>query len=146
MTMLLALGLAAALGPAIPTIEHRTRIEHSGGAVEATYTTSVSIRHRQVGSVGKPGTPSTLACAWHADIHVERKAVHGSGASLSRKIARDGVVEGQRAGWCGGGHEAIVAQVARRGDIIRDQAIALAREDEAELLAELARLDGNQQG
>ena len=144
--MLLALGLAAALDPAFPAIEHRTRIEHPKGAVEALYTTRVSVRHRQVGSAAKPGTPATLACAWRADIHVERSAQHGSGARLSRQIVRDGVVEGRRPGWCKDGRAAIAADVARRTDAIHDQVVALAREDEAVLQAELERLDGNRQG
>lgn len=146
MTMLLALGLAAALDPAFPAIEHRTRVEHPKGAIEAIYKTRVAVTHKQIGSAAKPGTPSTLACTWRADIHVERSALHGSGASLSRQIARDGVVEGRRAGWCNGGRSAIAAEVARRTHEIHDQVVALAREDEAVLQAELERLDGNRQG
>jgi hypothetical protein len=145
MSIVLALGLAVALDPALPAIEHRSRVAHPGGAVEATYKTRVSVRHRQIGSNARPGTPSTLACRWRADVHVERSAQHGS-ARLSRQIARDGVVEGRRPGWCKSGRAAIAAEIARRADEIHDQVVALAREDEAVLQAELARLNGNPQG
>lgn len=146
MSILLALGLMATLEPALPAIEHRTRVAHAGGAVEALYKTRVSLSHRQIGSVTKAGTPSTLHCLWRANIHVERSAVHGSGANLSRQFMRDGVVEGQQSGWCKGRGEAIAAEIAHRTDEIHDQVVALAREDEAVLQAELARLDGNRQG
>ncbi|AQR74107.1 hypothetical protein [Sphingomonas sp. LM7] len=146
MSIVLALGLMAAIDPALPAIEHRTRVKHAEGAVDALYKTRVSISHRQIGSATKPGTPATLRCVWRANIHVERSAVHGSGASLSRQIARDGVVEGHQPGWCNGGRNAIAAQVARRTGEIHDQVVALAREDESVLQAELERLNGNRQG
>jgi hypothetical protein len=146
MSIVLALGLAAALEPSLPLIEHRTQVEHAGGTVDALYQTRVSVTNRQIGSPSKPGTPATLRCAWRANIHVERSAMHPSGSRLHRQIARDGAVAGVLPGWCGHRGKLIAAEVARRSGEIRDHLIALANEDEALLQAELQRLDGNRQG
>lgn len=146
MSFVLALSLAAALEPALPTFEHRTRLEHAGGVVDAHYRTRVALVSRQVGSVAKAGTPSTLRCVWRADVRVEREAHYGGEARLVRDIGREGVLEGSRAGWCGANGPAIAREVTRRADEIRNHLAALALEDERTLRAELERMDAGRKG
>lgn len=121
-------------------IEHRTRIDHRSGAVEAEYRATIAVSTRQVGSVAAPGKASTLACAWQAGIQVERVARHASGSLLRRSVARTNVAEGRHAGWCGTQRAAIDREVARRGAAMRDHLLDVAREDRPVLHGEIDRL------
>jgi hypothetical protein len=147
MNIVLAMSLAAAaLDPALPAFEHRTSIEHAGRAVDAEYRARVLVTRRQIGSAPKSGMPSTLRCVWSADISLERHASVGPKVRLSRAFGRDGVIEGNRAGWCSMHDKAIAREVAKRAGEIEARAIALAREDEAVLRAELDDLNGGGEG
>ena len=139
----LAAGLAIAAGPAGAT-EHRVRVEHRGGAVDAVYRADVAIDHRQVGAVGPGGRPSTLRCVWSAGVTVEREARHGSGRVMTRAIRRDDVAQGSRHGWCDGQRDAIAKDVAARTDRVRDAMLAAAEEDRSVLRAELDTLHTDQ--
>lgn len=143
--LLLGLGIAT-LEPVLPPLEHRTRIEHSEGVVEAKYRTQVALVSRQIGSPANGGTRSTLRCMWRADISVAREARLGTNVRLTRGIDRTGVVEGSRPGWCSTHRKAIAQEVAARADEIRTHVVTVAREDETVLKAELARVDASREG
>jgi hypothetical protein len=147
MSIVLALGLAAAaFEPALPQIEHRTRLEHAGTVVEAHYRTRVSLHRRQVGAVSKAGTPSTLRCLWRADLRIERQARYGTGVRLDRGMQRESILRGARPGWCSASRKVIAREVAAREQEIRTHLVALAREDEKLLRAELGALAPGSEG
>lgn len=140
MTPLIAAGLllgSLSTPSAGIAVEHRTRLDHPAGAVEARYRGDVAIVHRQIGTVAPGGRPSTLRCLWSAGLSVDRRAHHGSGDVMTRSIRRDAVVEGHRPGWCAAHRDSIAREVAGRGAVLRDHLIAIAREDHGVLHAEL---------
>lgn len=134
----LLLGTAGTAPPA--QIEHRVRVDHPAGSVDAHYRTRVDISHRQIGAVAPPGAPSTLRCAWRADMHVEREARHASGSVLQASLRRDSVAKGSRPGWCATQRDAIAKEVAGRTDAMRGQLVEVAREDHGALTETLDRL------
>lgn len=147
MSLILALTLGAIADvPAIPVTEHRTQLEHSEGSLDVHYQGQVSLVTRQIGSVTKAGTPSTLRCLWRADIDIRREAQSGAGVRLARGIDREGVLEGSRSGWCDAHRASIAREVARRADQIQAQVRALAQEDHEVLKSELERTTGNRDG
>lgn len=131
----LALGLI--MSPPIGEPEHRVRIDHVSGPVDAEYRPSLRIATRQIGTAASPGKPSTLACAWRAGLTVDRHARSTSGASFRRSIDRDGVIEGRRAGWCSTHRAAIGREVARRSGTVRGHLTDVAQEDHPVLRKEL---------
>ena len=135
----LMLAAAAASGGAV---EHRTRVDHPSGAIDATYRGDVAISHKQVGAAGPGGRASTLSCAWRADIAVSRDARHPSGSTFARSIERRGVIEGRKPGWCSTQRAAISQEVARRTDELRGHLIQVAQEDHSALRAEIDRSHG----
>jgi hypothetical protein len=148
MSILLALGILAAplgLEPGL-NVEHRVRIDHGAGPVEAHYRTQVNIRHKQVGTMTKPGTPSTLRCAWRADVRVMREARHGSGSVLARTHDSQTVLSGTRPGGCNTSRDSIAREVATRGEALRAHLIEVAERDRGVLHAELDRLLAANQG
>ncbi|QAY75998.1 hypothetical protein [Sphingosinicella sp. BN140058] len=147
MSFILALTLSAMADvPAIPVTEHRTRLDHSGRSLEIHYRGQVSLVTRQIGSVTKAGTPSTLRCLWRADIDLRREAQSGAGVRLARGIDREGVLEGSRSGWCDAHRTSIAREVAGRADQIQAQVRALAQEDHDMLKSEFERTTGNRDG
>ncbi|HEX8556138.1 MAG TPA: hypothetical protein VF695_15635 [Sphingomonas sp.] len=144
MSVLLALSLGVTA--MTPSLEHRARLEHAGGVVDAQYRGRVAIVSRQVGSVAKGGTPATLRCRWRADLRVDREARWGDQVHLARGIDRDGVLEGSRPGWCGQNEKAIAQEVAGRADRLRTHLLSLAQADEPMLRAELGRVTARRDG
>lgn len=138
--------VALAIGTANPAqggaIEHRMQVDHASGAVDARYSADVRIEHRQIGSVGVGGRPSTLRCLWRAGLVVDRQARHATGSTLARSFAHDNAVEGSRPGWCSAQKAPIAREVAARGDELRAQLVRLAQEDHGVLHAEIDRLHG----
>ena len=132
----LAAGTAFA-APAQPSVEHRTRIAHSSGPVEAAYRGRVDIAHRQVGAVTPGGRPSTLRCLWSANVTVDRAATSAAGMTLSRSVDGGAALQGHRAGWCDTHRASIAQEVARRADQLRGYVEVLAAEDHDVLRAEL---------
>ncbi|MFW2851297.1 hypothetical protein ACM61V_05165 [Sphingomonas sp. TX0543] len=135
MTILLVAGML--LGGMEGIEAHRVTLDHSAGAVEAVYRGAVDVAHRQLGTVAGAGRASTLRCHWSAMVRVEREARHPAGHLLSRSIASEAPLSGSRAGWCEGQRGAIVDEVARRADRLRDHVIDVAARDREVLLAEL---------
>ncbi|MHA6723230.1 hypothetical protein [Sphingomonas sp. RS2018] len=133
---------AAAIGAAAllttDAIEHSVRIDHPRGAVDARYTATVVIAHRQIGSVAPGGRASTLRCAWRADLSVDRTAQHARGTA-SRSIARETAIAGSRPGWCSTQARAIREEVAARRDEMRAHVLAVSREDRGALIADIDR-------
>lgn len=125
-----------------PGSSHSIRIDHHSGAVEAQYRSSVRIAHQQVGAVTPGGVPSTLRCAWRANVTVDRDARHAGGTTLARTMTREGALTGSRPGWCDGARAGIAREVADRAPAIRDHMLAMAEEDRAILSAEIERLHG----
>ncbi len=139
MNLLFAAGLLLAAAP-LASPEHVVRIDHHAGPVDARYRSAVTIDHRQVGAAGPGGRPSTLRCAWRADLAVHREAHNTAGLSAARSFGREGVLTGSRPGWCETGKRAIADEVAARADELDSHLRALAQEDHAPLRAELDRL------
>lgn len=83
---------------------------------------------------------STLRCMWSANMTVHREARATAGTMLTRSAARDGVIRGSRAGWCGTNRRAIAQEVAQRRDALHDHLQAVAQEDHPMLRAEMDRL------
>ncbi len=137
-----ALMLGAAMPAGGEAIEHRTQIAHPSGTIDTRYRAGVKIEHRQVGSVGAGGRPSTLRCLWRAGLVVDRHATHASGSTLSRSFTHDDVAKGSRPGWCSAQRASIAQEVAGRSDAIRDRLIQVAQDDHPVLHAEIDRLPG----
>jgi len=123
-------------------IEHRTQVAHASGAVDTHYRADVRIEHRQIGSVGVGGRPSTLRCLWRAGLVVDRAARHASGATMARSFAHDDAVTGSRPGWCSAQKAGIAREVASRSDELRAALVRVAQEDHGVLHAEVDRLHG----
>lgn len=132
----LALGMIA-VPPMAGQFEHRVRIDHASGPVDAHYRSTVKVATKQVGTAAGPGKMSTLACTWRADVTVEREARNASGSVMRRSIASDGVIEGRRAGWCSTHRDSIDAEVARHGETLRGHLVEVARDDHKVLNGEL---------
>lgn len=130
---------AAVAAPTQPGVEHRTRIAHSSGPVEAAYRGRVDISHRQLGAATPGGRPSTLRCLWSANVTVDRAATSASGMTLARSVDGGAAIEGHRAGWCDTHRASIAQEVARRTDQLRAHVEVLAAEDHDVLRAELDR-------
>lgn len=135
--------LAAAMAAPPTGMAHSVRIDHATGAVHSDYSADVQVSHRQVGTVGAGGRPSTLRCMWSAGLTVDRQARHASGSMLTRSFASDTVVEGSRPGWCSAQKASIAREVATRTPELRARLIELAREDHPVLHAEIDRMQGN---
>ena len=126
-------------------MEHEVRIDHRTGAVESRYSADVRITHRQVGTVGVGGRPSTLRCMWSAGLVVDRQARHASGSTMARTFAHDGVVAGSRPGWCSAQRRSIAQEVASRQPELRERLVRLAQDDHGVLHAEIDRMHGTTQ-
>lgn len=126
-------------------MEHEVRIDHRTGAVESRYSADVRITHRQVGTVGVGGRPSTLRCLWSAGLVVDRQARHASGSTMARTFAHDGVVAGSRPGWCSAQRRSIAQEVASRQPELRERLLRLAQDDHGVLHAEIDRMHGTTQ-
>lgn len=138
MSLVLALGLAlAAPEPVHSTLEHRASFDHAGESVDTHYRARVVLVRRQLGSVAKAGTPSTLRCTWRAHLRIDREARFGQSQRLVRSIDRKAILEGSRAGWCGASDKTVNQEVARRAEEIRTHLLAAAGEDAAVLKAEI---------
>ena len=133
----LVLGAAAASDGAI---EHQVQLDHHSGPVAVRYSADVGVTHRQIGAVATGGRPSTLRCMWSANMTVHREARATAGTMLTRSAARDGVIRGSRARWCGTNRQAIAQEVAQRRDALHDHLQAVAQEDHPMLRAEMDRL------
>jgi len=138
-------GMVMAMASAAPQagMAHSVRIDHATGAVQSDYSADVTVTHRQVGTVGAGGRPSTLRCMWRAGLVVDRQARHVSGSTLARSFAQDNVVEGSRPGWCTAQKTAIAREVAARTPELQARLVQLAQEDHGVLHAEIDRMQGN---
>lgn len=136
----LLLGAPAAAAEPVATLEHRVRLDHAAGPVDAQYRSRVTLTHQQLGSAAPGGRPSTLRCAWRADLVVEREARPASGAVLQRALRREAAAEGSRPGWCSTQRAAIAREVAGRTRALQGELAALAEEDRDVLAAEIDRL------
>lgn len=116
---------------------HRVEIDHRGQRVDVTYRSDVDVAHKQVGAVGAPGRPTSLRCAWTANVSVHREARSAAGHVLARTIASDAPIEGSRPGWCKGQRGAIAQEVAARSGAVRDHLLAAAARDQEALALEL---------
>ncbi|MBM3927666.1 MAG: hypothetical protein FJ335_04300 [Sphingomonadales bacterium] len=119
---------------------HSVRIDHTRGSIDADYRSRVAISHRQIGAVTPGGVPSTLRCAWQANLIVDRDARHAGGATMTRTMVRDGALTGSRPGWCAGARTAIAQEVAARHETLRGHLVEMAADDHAVLTAEVDRL------
>lgn len=116
---------------------HRVEIDHRGQRVDVTYRSTMDVTHKQVGTVGVGGRPSTLRCAWKANVSVNREARSTAGHVLARTIASDAPIEGTRPGWCAAQQGAIAQDVAARTGALRDHLLAVAERDREALALEL---------
>lgn len=142
MTLIPTLAMALAAAPAAPAqpAAHSVSVAHPAGAAAAEYRGEVDVRHRQVGSAGPGGRPSTLRCTWTASMEVNRTATTAAGTLAARSFVQDNVASGSRPGWCSANRAAIARDVASRlGDASRHLASAAAA-DRGVLLADLDRL------
>lgn len=130
-----ALG-AIVVTPHIP-LEHRVRIDHASGPINAAYTGAVTMAARQVGAPGPGGRAATLRCEWTASLAVEREASH-AGGTLSRRIDAEGLTL-TRAGWCNAHRADVARQVAERSDALHRRVLAVAEADRAVLVQQLER-------
>ncbi len=120
-------------------LEHRTRVDHTSGSVEAHYTGTVHLVAKQVGSPGPGGRASTLRCEWSAKLAVNREARHEAGGLLSHSMTdREGIAL-SRPGWCNSHRGAVKAEIASRTDELQQRLVALAAEDRDTLLAQVER-------
>jgi len=126
-------------------MEHNVRIDHRSGTVESKYNADVRITHKQVGTVGAGGRPSTLRCLWSAGLVVDRQARHATGSTMARSFAHDSVVEGSRPGWCSAQQGSIAREVADRQPEFHEHLVRLAHEDHGVLHAEIDRMHGTTQ-
>lgn len=139
MSLIMAAGaMLSAMTASTP--EHIVRLDHRAGAVEARYRGAVTIAYRQIGAVAPPGAPSTLRCAWTANLAASRDAAVGAGLSASRAFAPVKAFEGTRPGWCAANREAIGMEVAARDGAVLDRLREIAAADREPLVAELDRL------
>ena len=134
-----SLGIAIAAATAIPASTHDMTIQHSSGAIEAEYRGLVEVRHRQIGSPAPGGRPSTLRCAWSADLAMDRVALSPRGMMASRSFAKHDVAKGSLPGSCTTNKSAIAREVARKIDANK-HILEAAREDQSVLLVELDQL------
>jgi hypothetical protein len=130
---------STAFSPADP-IEHRVRIDHVAGPVDAQYRAQVEINHRQIGNLTPPGVPTTLRCAWRVDMQVQREVRHHSGALLHAELRRDGIARGSRLGWCTGQQNSIAQHAARQTDPMRSALMEVVRQDQSTLMALLDQI------
>lgn len=144
MTYILGAGLILGLAIAAPaaTIDHSARLDHHSGPVDTRYRGSVSVNHKQVGAVAPGGRPSTLRCMWSADMTVDRHATTAAGTLMTRRISREGVVSGNRSGWCDTNKASIAKEVAVRMQTMNHHLTAVAQEDHEYLRLELDQLHG----
>ncbi|WP_052134678.1 hypothetical protein [Sphingomonas sp. 37zxx] len=136
----LMLGMTAAVSSA--TVVHETRIDHHTGPVHVRYNGAVMIEHKQIGTVAPGGRPSTLRCAWQANMAVTREAKATPGTLMTRQFVREDIASGSRAGWCSSNKAAIAKEVAARTTELDRQIIEVAQDDQNVLRSELDRLHG----
>lgn len=146
MAILLTAGLLLGTLTGAAPIEHRVALDHPSGTVEAEYRSALAVTHRQIGTASAPGRPSSLRCQWRADLTVTREARHAAGTMLRHESSHQGVLDGSRPGWCTTNRAAIAREVASRQEALRDHLIAVAKADEARLLAEVERAHGRVEG
>lgn len=130
--------VAAGLLLGSPVVDHhRIEIDHRGHRVDVTYRSDMDVTYKQVGAVGAPGRASTLRCTWTANVSVHREARSAAGHVLTRTIASDTPIAGNRPGWCAGQRQAIAKDVAARSGAVRDHLLAVAEGDREALALEL---------
>lgn len=140
--VVVGLVLGAMAGLPDTAMEHSVRIDHRSGTVHSQYSADVQVTHRQVGTVGVGGRPSTLRCIWTAALVVDRQARHASGSTLARSFTHDNVAEGSRPGWCSTQKTSIAREVASLDTKIRARLIEVAQDDHPVLRAEIDRMHG----
>ena len=144
MTYLLIAGLMLGLTTAssVTTVEHTTRIDHDSGSVDVRYRGDILIEPKQIGTVAPGGRPSTLRCAWKANMAVTRDANTAAGIMMSRQFVRENIASGSRVGWCRTNMAAIANEVAAMTRKLDGHMMEVAEQDRSVLLAELDRLQG----
>jgi len=120
-------------------LEHRARVDHASGAIDAHYLGTVQLEARQMGVPSPGGRASTLRCEWRAKLIVHREARHEAGGLLSHSITDPSGLTIARAGWCNSQRSAVTAEVAARSDELQERLLAIAAEDRATLLAQVER-------
>lgn len=140
MSYIASLGLLLAVSAATPAAAHSLTVQHSSGPIQADYRSTVHVQQRQIGSPGPGGRPSTLRCAWTANLAVDRTATTETGVMASRSFVRNDVATGSHPGWCNTNRAAITrVATAHVGDTDRHIAVA-AQEDRPLLHAELDQM------
>jgi hypothetical protein len=127
-------------------IEHHVRVDHANGGAEVAYRPHVAIDYRQIGTAAAPGRPSSLACAWRANVSVERTARHAGGSVLRRTTGQSEWTKGHLPGWCSAHRAAIARTVARKTQGLREHLLGVAREDHPVLGRELDQLPVKKSG
>lgn len=136
-------GLLLGASPAVADdTSHRTQLDHRGHRVDVVYRGATTIAHDQRGTAGAPGRPSSLHCVWRAAIAVDREARSAAGHVVTRRITATTPLRGTRPGWCSTQRRGIAAEVAARGEAVRDHLLAVAQEDRDTLVAELDAAHG----
>jgi hypothetical protein len=143
--VLVGVMLGFATASASTTVEHTTRIDHHSGSVDVRYRGDIQIEQKQIGTVAPGGRPSTLRCAWKANMAVTRNANSAAGMMMSRQFVRENIASGSRVGWCRTNKTAIAKEVAARTPNLDRHMNEVAQEDRSVLLAELDRLQGSAQ-
>jgi hypothetical protein len=121
-----------AIAAAVAT--HSVQIEHRGTPIEAVYSARTDIRMRTVGA-HTPNRMDSRRCQWTATVIVERQL--SSKPVLARTLHGDRPLSGSLAGPCTAGTSKIEREIARRGDGVRAQLLALAERDRVHLVDEV---------
>jgi hypothetical protein len=141
MMTLFATLAAATLAQATPAaLIHSVPITHSGGQATAIYEARPVLATRQVGM--SAGTRmSSVRCVWTADVAIERRLVAaGGGATGVRTLAPVKTVGGSLPGDCAVNRKAIDRDLAARAPELKAHLLAVAGQDQRDLLAEVETL------
>ncbi|PAX06751.1 hypothetical protein [Sphingomonas lenta] len=117
-------------------------IDGAGEPIDLTYDARPDVRYRQLGAVAPPGRPSSLRCAWSADMRVARRAERRGVplASLSRDLAKLNLAEGSRHGWCAQVRAGVEREVAGMAAAAQPRVREVVARDQASVSAELRSL------
>jgi hypothetical protein len=134
--MISILGSALALAIAPQPITHTVSIDHQNTPISATYRADIDVRTRQIGL--SAGTrPSTARCTWTARVGVVRDIARENGATLSRRLEDEKLLEGSRAGSCAATASQVERDLRATTPAIQAHVVETAARDEQALRAEL---------
>jgi hypothetical protein len=134
--MIAILGSALALAIAPQPITHTVAIQHENAPINATYKADVAVSTRQVGL--SAGTrPSTARCQWQARVGVIRDVAREQGATYSRRIDGEKLIEGSHAGTCAATAGQVERELEAAAPAVQAHVVEMARRDEQSLRADL---------